>query len=176
MLEDPASILSRLEKGPRAISITLTCRCRRRSGRRQRGGSTATDPRLNDHRPERLVDPAARLEQGREERSLPQLRDGQLDRAGRGVQLLGTGSRYDTCPAPGCALRDPHRAGRVPQPRPGPASRPAQPTHRVAVLEKLGPMTHHEPPTRTGTRQGHQDSDHAAGATHHLRKLRTFWS
>jgi hypothetical protein len=47
---------------------------------------------LHDHRQQRPVDPAARLQQRREERALPQLRDAQLHIAGLGRQQPGAGA------------------------------------------------------------------------------------
>jgi hypothetical protein len=49
-------------------------------------GGDAVDTGLHDDRPDRPVDPAPRLEQGREERARPQLRDAQLDVAGLGAE------------------------------------------------------------------------------------------
>ena len=54
-------------------------------------GRGAGDVRGHDHRPQRLVHPPARLQQRREERPDPQLRDPQLDVTGRRRQQCGSG-------------------------------------------------------------------------------------
>jgi hypothetical protein len=52
-------------------------------------GAHAVHVGLHDHREQRPIDPAALLQQRREERSLPQLRDLQLDVASRRRQQPG---------------------------------------------------------------------------------------
>ena len=65
-------------------------------------GRHARHVALGHHRHQRLLGPAAGLEQPvREVAARAQLGDGQLDRAGPGVEAAGRGSRCGSSPAPG---------------------------------------------------------------------------
>ncbi|CDK01732.1 hypothetical protein MIC448_820029 [Microbacterium sp. C448] len=55
-------------------------------------GGHPVDPGLTDHRVERLVDPTTRVQQRREERPLPQLRNLQVDLPGRSGEGLRAGA------------------------------------------------------------------------------------
>jgi hypothetical protein len=81
-------------------------------------GAHPVDPGLADHRVERLVDPPARSEQAREERPFPQLRNRQVNLAGRSCERLGPGAVAAGDPFRGALVRggaDLHRGFRVDQ-------------------------------------------------------------
>jgi hypothetical protein len=87
----------------------------------------AAHVRLLDHADQCLLAAAARLEERRNVRAAPDLRNRQLDLAGACVPSGAAGSRCDASTAPGCARRARRRSPPTPQP-PSTAARPTSAT------------------------------------------------